>query len=250
MRDIMKLQDNLIRLRKAKGYSQEELAFELGVSRQSVSKWESGMSTPELERLIEIAEFYQVSLDELVLGKEKQDIQESHLTDEHIRKVLHIASTYEYKSRLHIGKLPLVHIHFGRHREVAKGIIAIGNIAFGVLSLGGLSIGAISLGGLSLGLLALGGGALGLFSIGGFAVGVIAIGGLALGLYCYGGTAIAMQVAIGGLAKGYIAIGESASGTYALDHISHQDWQTIDAFVKSLPADLPQWIKNLILHFL
>lgn len=39
----MKLQDNLIQLRKQKGCSQEELAYQLGVSRQSVSKWESGV---------------------------------------------------------------------------------------------------------------------------------------------------------------------------------------------------------------
>ena len=50
----MKLQENLIRLRKQKGLSQEELAYQLGISRQSVSKWESGTSVPELERLVEI----------------------------------------------------------------------------------------------------------------------------------------------------------------------------------------------------
>lgn len=48
--------DNLNKYRKQKGLSQEELAFRLGVSRQSVSKWESGQSTPELERIIEIAD--------------------------------------------------------------------------------------------------------------------------------------------------------------------------------------------------
>ncbi|WP_270526539.1 helix-turn-helix transcriptional regulator [Longibaculum muris] len=65
----MKLQENLIRLRKQKGLSQEELAYQLGISRQSVSKWESGTSVPELERLVEISELYGVSLDELVKGE-------------------------------------------------------------------------------------------------------------------------------------------------------------------------------------
>ena len=40
----MKLNENLMKLRKQKGYSQEELAYQLGVSRQSISKWESGVS--------------------------------------------------------------------------------------------------------------------------------------------------------------------------------------------------------------
>ena len=55
--------DNLNKYRKQKGLSQEELAFRLGVSRQSVSKWESGQSTPELELIIEIADLFGISLD-------------------------------------------------------------------------------------------------------------------------------------------------------------------------------------------
>ena len=70
----MKLYENLSSLRKQKGYSQEEFAYLLGVSRQSVSKWESGASIPELERLVEIANIFEVSLDELVKG-EKAVIQ-------------------------------------------------------------------------------------------------------------------------------------------------------------------------------
>ena len=54
----MMFNDNLNKYRKQKGLSQEELAFRLGVSRQSVSKWESGQSTPELERIIEIADLF------------------------------------------------------------------------------------------------------------------------------------------------------------------------------------------------
>ena len=62
----MMFNDNLNKYRKQKGSSQEELAFRLGVSRQSVSKWESGQSTPELERIIEIADLFGISLDELI----------------------------------------------------------------------------------------------------------------------------------------------------------------------------------------
>ena len=54
--------DNLNKYRKQKGLSQEELAFRLGVSRQSVSKWESGQSTPELERIIETVSYTHLTL--------------------------------------------------------------------------------------------------------------------------------------------------------------------------------------------
>ncbi len=58
-------------LRKKSGLSQEQLAEKLDVSRQSVSKWESGISMPETEKLIAISEFFGVSLDALI-GKEPQ----------------------------------------------------------------------------------------------------------------------------------------------------------------------------------
>ena len=50
------LSDNLKRLRKAKGWSQEELAIKLNVVRQTISKWETGLSVPDSEMLIRIAE--------------------------------------------------------------------------------------------------------------------------------------------------------------------------------------------------
>ena len=108
----MMLQENLIRLRKQKGYSQEELAYQLGVSRQSVSKWESGSSIPELDRLVEISELYGVTLDELVKG-ESSIAQGMIVTDEQLHRVIRKSKEFEYKSHLKIGNLPLVHIHLG-----------------------------------------------------------------------------------------------------------------------------------------
>lgn len=66
----MELSNNIGRLRGERGMSQEELAAKLGVSRQSVSKWETGAATPELEKVAALAELFGVSLDELVLGVE------------------------------------------------------------------------------------------------------------------------------------------------------------------------------------
>lgn len=53
-------------LRKRNGYSQEAIAEKMGVSRQAVSKWERGESTPDTDTLIELSRLYSVSLDELV----------------------------------------------------------------------------------------------------------------------------------------------------------------------------------------
>ena len=65
----MKFGDKLIELRKKKGYSQEELAEKLGVSRQSVSKWESNNTYPETDKIIQIANLFECSMDDLINDK-------------------------------------------------------------------------------------------------------------------------------------------------------------------------------------
>ena len=62
----MKFDENLRELRKEKGYSQEELAYKLEVTRQTVSKWENGSAMPDLKKLTELAEFFGVSMDDLL----------------------------------------------------------------------------------------------------------------------------------------------------------------------------------------
>jgi len=66
---MMELGERILRLRGEKKLSQEELAEALGVSRQSVSKWENGVSVPELDKLMQMGELFGVSLDELVKGE-------------------------------------------------------------------------------------------------------------------------------------------------------------------------------------
>jgi len=68
----MDFNNRLYQLRKQKGYSQEELANRLNVSRQTVSKWEVGDSTPDMEKLVAISDLFDVSLDKLVLGKDDE----------------------------------------------------------------------------------------------------------------------------------------------------------------------------------
>lgn len=58
--------DNLLQLRKSRGMSQEELAECLDVSRQTLSKWETGESLPDIEKCTKLADLFEVSLDDLV----------------------------------------------------------------------------------------------------------------------------------------------------------------------------------------
>ena len=65
----MKFGDKLIELRKKNGYSQEELAEKLGVSRQSVSKWESNNTYPETDKIVQICNLFDCSMDDLINDK-------------------------------------------------------------------------------------------------------------------------------------------------------------------------------------
>lgn len=60
------LKDNLVMLRNVNGYSQEEIAEKINISRQAYAKWESGATIPDIEKCIRISEIYGVSLDSLV----------------------------------------------------------------------------------------------------------------------------------------------------------------------------------------
>lgn len=60
--------DRLIEMRRSRGLSQEELAKDLGLSRQAVSKWERAESAPDIGNLVALANIYDVTLDELVRG--------------------------------------------------------------------------------------------------------------------------------------------------------------------------------------
>ena len=77
----MDFNNRLYQLRKQKGLSQEELANRLNVSRQTVSKWEVGDSTPDMEKLIAMSDLFDVSLDKLVMGKEEEKGQEAQKSE-------------------------------------------------------------------------------------------------------------------------------------------------------------------------
>lgn len=78
----LQIAERLIQLRKKHQLSQEGLADQLGVSRQAVSKWETGQTLPETEKLIRLADLYQVSLDDLLKKETQAQAYETHETDE------------------------------------------------------------------------------------------------------------------------------------------------------------------------
>lgn len=73
--------ENLKTLRKEKGFSQEQLATRLNVVRQTVSKWEKGLSVPDAELLIQLAEVLNVEVSDL-LGKKIEISEDQSEMDE------------------------------------------------------------------------------------------------------------------------------------------------------------------------
>ena len=224
----MRFAENLMTLRKQRGWSQEELGSQIKVTRQTVSKWEMGQSTPELEKLVELSKLFDMSLDQLVgleEAGERKDCVTPH--DPQRSGVWSYGMIYEYISPIKVFSLPLIHIRFGFGPQLAKGIIAIGNCAVGVVAIGGGSLGLLAFGGLSLGLLALGGLSLGLAALGG-----VAVGGAFSNYLAIGGGAWSNGLAIGGSAYGNIAVGiHEAKGTFAyireFGHHIEDVWRTV-----------------------
>lgn len=166
----------------------------------------------------------------------------------------------EYRSKRELFGMPLVHIHLAQNGSpcLARGVLAIGNVAVGgvaiggisagVLAIGGVSFGAFALGGLAAGAAALGGLALGYLALGGLAVGGYAIGGLACGLHALGGGAFAAGFAAGDIAKGTIALGEDAAGQFAMRAGQGADAEALRALVLEKYPRIWRWFLELQLY--
>lgn len=79
------LAERLVELRKKQGYSQQEIADRLSVTRQTISNWECGQGAPALDKAAELAAIYQISLDELAGLADEREAPEADL---HILKKL------------------------------------------------------------------------------------------------------------------------------------------------------------------
>ena len=259
----MSFAENLMALRKQRGWSQEELGSQIGVTRQTVSKWEVGQSTPELEKLVELSRLFGLSIDRLVGLEEGEGASLAQSALEKVPGGRNCGVFYEYIIPIKVFSLPLIHIRWGFGPRLAKGIIAIGNCAVGVVAIGGCALGVISLGGVCLGLLlALGGVSFGLAALGGLAVGGFAVGGCAVGQWlavgggalsnylAIGGGAISKGLAIGGSAQGHIAVArESALGTYTFvrDLGGTVSGTELWPLIKREFPHMWDWVKNVIL---
>lgn len=250
----MEFSEKLTSLRRQRGLSQEALGDLVGVSRQAISKWETGQTTPETGKLIELARVFEISTDEL-LGLSVNGGQTS------AEPAVNLSVGYEYRSPREFFGLPLVHINLGRGRgRQARGIIAVGNSAVGLVAMGfaasGLvsvgcaSCGLISLGCLAAGLAAFGSVAAGPIAVGAIAVGIYAVGGLAVGQYALGGAAIGSDFAYGGYASAKIAIGDACSGAHPFPlKMKGLEWSPSDVLALTDAARLPvpRWLLKLLL---
>lgn len=107
----MEFHNKLYNLRKQKGLSQEELANRLNVSRQTISKWEVGDSTPDMEKLTAISDMFDISLDELVMDKvparKDESLSKSEIVGELKDKILSDESKKRTKKWVKIAAIIL-----------------------------------------------------------------------------------------------------------------------------------------------
>ena len=83
----MNFNEKLIELRKLKGLSQDELGQRLGVSRQTISKWELAQSYPDFQRLVLLSDYFGLSLDALVKDIDVQDVREKNVNEKKLYEI-------------------------------------------------------------------------------------------------------------------------------------------------------------------
>ena len=83
----MKFDEKIIELRKSKGLSQDELGNAIGVSRQTISKWETGQNYPDFQRLVLLSDYFGMSLDTLVKDINVEEIREKNLSEKQISEI-------------------------------------------------------------------------------------------------------------------------------------------------------------------
>ncbi len=252
----MTLGEKLSKLRKEYNYTQEQLADILGVTRQSISKWESDIAYPETEKLIKMGKLFECSMDYLLNEDitEKQGIQpiEKESVWDIFKKQFH-----ERKSEKMVFGMPLYHIGKNAHGFLAigirargvfsiglfsRGIVSLGLLSLGVISIGLLSLALFSVGTLALGLLAVGSIAIGLFAAGAVGVGLVSFGALSVGCFSSGALAIGKYIAVGDHAHGLIAIGESVAEGSVYSYIGDLTMADIPKVIRWLDMNVPSWL--------
>lgn len=268
----MTLGEKIYRLRTEHGMSQESFGDMLGVSRQSVSKWETDQSQPELDKVIAISEMFAVSTDYLLKEKQPEEsAANSYYEGEsgNVQTPLIIVQKpsfhYEYKSKRTLMGLPLVHVNIGLKPVRAKGVIAIGNAAQGIVAIGIAGMGVITLAPVGIGLLlaigcvvvgsvALGSLAVGVIAMGALCCGIFTMGAVAVGQFSYGALALGSQIAVGDVAHGNIALGLSEAAGNIYEEVRAVDGSfDYQAVIAAIDANVPgywhlftNWMKAII----
>ena len=253
----MTLGDKLSKLRKENNYTQEQLADILGVSRQSISKWESNISYPETDKLIRVSELFNCSLDYLL--KDDNFREQNSFSSARIR---------ELKSEKTIWGMPLWHISrnakgfialgFNARGVIAvgmraRGIVSLGLFSMGILSFGLFSLGLLSIGLFALGILSAGSLAIGIFSAGAVSLGVISLGAIAVGDFSVGALAIGKYFALGDHAQAMIALGDTQATGDVFEKIGELTSQDVIAVKETLDTIVPSylsWAKTILKLFL
>ena len=204
----MTIGERIAEERKKKGMTQEDMAEKLNLSRQAISKWESGSSFPDTENLLKLSFLFSVSVDYLLKG---EMVEEKNGEEE---KVFHLpysslSRMKERHSEKTLWGLPLWSV--GRN---AKGFFALGFRSEGIFSLGFFSKGVFSLGCFTLGGISVGMASLGLLSLGAFSGGIISFGAVSLAIMASVGAISISPLSIGSLSLGEISIGAFSRGRF------------------------------------
>ncbi len=95
-------------LRKEKNLSQEEFAERFNVSRRTVSRWETGANLPDIDVLIDMADFFDVDLRDMLIGERKKEMM-----DEKTKETVKEVAEYEKESKKRAARASLVCFAFG-----------------------------------------------------------------------------------------------------------------------------------------
>ena len=258
----MTLGEKITKQRKENNYTQEQLADILGVSRQSISKWESDIAYPETDKLIKMGKLFDCSMDYLLKDEITDKSGSTASFSDKLRSSIK-GQLRERKSTKTIFGMPLYHIARDAHGFFAIGlkakgvfaiglrscgVVSLGLLSFGILSIGLLSIGLIALGTLAIGLLSVGTFALGLFAAGAISVGIISFGALSVGDFSAGALSIGKYIAIGDHARAALAIGESEATGSVYSHIGSLPPADIEYCKNWLDQNVPSflvWAKEI-----
>ena len=125
----MTLADRIQQLRKQRGISQEELADRVGVSRQAVSKWESGQSLPDLDKIILLSDYFEVTTDYLLKGVEPTPAAQEKKAD---GRIFTIVATVLNLIGMLVACVVFYETHMAGSLIIGVVFLALGCMVFGI----------------------------------------------------------------------------------------------------------------------